>query len=226
MKGHPQSTISMQKPGKGPSTKTTSRSTNMQQQGSRRPTKTHNTTSSTSASSGKPEKHQWEPRRSGFQCHTCHTRVHQALTVQIIEQRLQQDCELLAHEAPEPDLRRNKPVGQKTTRASTIKQLLDLQQQQPRVADEHNLQETTGYLRCTKCSLSIHKRTNEESFQAFIRSRCVDESYTKPHAGHTTHSLWQKGKGIKCLNCGTQSHLDAEERLVMTKTLTKACQSN
>ena len=41
-------------------------------------------------------KHQWEPHRSGFQCHTCQTRVHQALTVEVIELRLKEDCELLA----------------------------------------------------------------------------------------------------------------------------------
>ena len=168
-----------------------------------------------------PCKHQWEPHRSGFQCHTCHTRVHQALTVEI-EQRLKQECDLLTHEAPETDLRQNKPVGQKITRASTIKQLLEQQQQRPRVADEHNFQETTGYLRCTKCNLSIHKRTNEENFQGFVRSRCIDEAYTKSHEGHSTHSIWQKGKGVKCLNCGTQS----QEQVVLTKTLRKECQGN
>ena len=103
---------------------------------------------------------------------------------------------------------------------------MEVQQQHPQAADEHCFQETTGYLKCTKCSLSIHKRTNEASFQAFLRSRCVDEHYGKPHGGHATHALWQKGKGIKCVNCGIQSHLDAEERLILTKALTKECQSN
>ena len=103
-------------------------------------------------------KHQWVPHRSGYQCHTCHTRVHQGLTVEVIEQHLQQDCDLLANEAPEPDLRPNKPVGHKLTRASTIKQLLEVQQQHPQASDEHTYQETAGYLKCTKCSLAIHKK--------------------------------------------------------------------
>ena len=173
-----------------------------------------------------PNKHQWVPHRSGYQCQTCHTRVHQALTVEVIEQHLQQDCELLTHEAPEPDLRPDKPVGQKVTRTTAIKRLLELQQQHPQAADEHTLQETTGYLKCTKCNLSTHKRTNEDKFQAFIRSRCIDEQYDKPHGGHTTHALWQRGKAIRCVNCGTQSHLDAEDRVILTKALTKECQGN
>lgn len=131
-----------------------------------------------------------------------------------------------SYEAPEPDLRPDKPVGQKVTRAATIKRLLEVQQQHPQAADEHTFQETTGYLKCAKCSLSVHKRTNEESFQAFLHSRCIDESYVKGHDGHTSHALWQKGKGIKCLNCGTQSHLDAADRVVLTKALSKECQGN
>ena len=63
---------------------------------------------------------EWEPHRSGFQCHTCHVRVHQGLTVEIIEQRLQQPCDLLQHEAPEPGLPTTRAVGKKTTRAGTI----------------------------------------------------------------------------------------------------------
>ena len=173
-----------------------------------------------------PNKHQWVPHRSGYQCQTCHTRVHQALTVEIIENHLQQDCELLTHEAPEPDLRPDKPVGQKITRATTIKRLPELQLQHPQAADEHTFQETTGYLKCAKCNLSVHKRTNEESFQTFIQSRCIDESYSKGHGGHSSHTLWQKGKGIKCLNCGTQSHLDADDRVILTKALTREYQGN
>ena len=173
-----------------------------------------------------PHKHQWVPHRSGYQCQTCHTRVHQALTVEVIETHLSQDCELLTHEAPEPDLRPDKPIGQKVTRTTAIKKLLEVQQQHPQAQDEHTFQETTGYLKCTKCNLSIHKRTNEESFQTFIHSTCIDAKYEQNHGGHSSHSLWQKGKAIRCVNCGTHSHLDGEERVILTKALTKACQGN
>ena len=173
-----------------------------------------------------PHKHQWVPHRSGYQCQTCHTRVHQALTVEVIETHLSQDCELLTHEAPEPDLRPDKPIGQKVTRTTAIKKLLEVQQQHPQAQDEHTFQETTGYLKCTKCNLSIHKRTNEESFQTFIHSTCIDAKYEQNHGGHSSHSLWQKGKAIRCVNCGTHSHLDGEEKVILTKALTNACQGN
>ena len=75
-----------------------------------------------------------------------------------------------------------------------------------------------------KCSLSIHKRTNETNFHEFINSRCIDASYGKAHEAHHTHALWQKGKGIRCTNCGTQSHLDAEDRVILTKALKRPCQ--
>ena len=37
-----------------------------------------------------------------------------------------------------------------------------------------------------KCSLSIHKRTNETNFHEFINSRCIDASYGKAHEAHHT----------------------------------------
>ena len=88
--------------------------------------------------------------------------------------------------------------------------------QHPTAADEHAYQETTGYLKCSKCSLSAHKRANEGIFTAFIHSRCIDEAYSKAHEAHATHHLWQKGKGIKCTKCGTQSHLDQADRVILT----------
>ena len=45
--------------------------------------------------------------------------------VETIEQRLQQQCELLTNDAPEPDMPAQKPVGKKATRASIIADLLD-----------------------------------------------------------------------------------------------------
>ena len=49
-------------------------------------------------------KHQWKPHRSGYQCHTCQTRVHQGLTAAMIEERLQEDCAQLTAPTPDPDL--------------------------------------------------------------------------------------------------------------------------
>lgn len=45
---------------------------------------------------------------------------------------------------------------------------------------------------------------------------------TKPHQAHATHSLWQTGKSIKCKACGLQSHLDAEDRVILTKESAKS----
>ena len=171
----------------------------------------------------KQGQHQWKPHRSGYQCHTCQVRVHQGLTAEIIEQRLDEACKLLEHEAPEPDLPANRAVGKKTTRASIIAEILTVQNQHPIAADEHAYQETTGYLKCSKCNLSVHKQANEGIFTAFIHSPCIDEAYNKPHDAHATHQLWQKGKGIKCSKCGIQSHLDQADRVILTKSLRKEC---
>ena len=154
-------------------------------------------------------KHQWVPHRSGYQCQTCHTRVHQGLTVDVIETHLSQDCELLTHEAPEPDLRPDKPIGQKVTRTTAIKKLLEVQQQHPQAPDEHTFQETTGYLKCTKCNLSIHKRTNEDSFQTFIHSTCIDAKYERTHGGHGPPTP-----------CGKRARPSAVSTAVLTATWT------
>ena len=68
--------------------------------------------------------------------------------------------------------------------------------------DEHAFQETIGYLKCTKRSLSVHKRANEELFTGFAQSKCIDEAFSKPHDGHQTHSLWQKGKASNAATVG------------------------
>lgn len=43
--------------------------------------------------------HRWTTHRSGYQCGVCGLRIHQALTVQTIEDRLQQACPQLTLEA-------------------------------------------------------------------------------------------------------------------------------
>ena len=73
-----------------------------------------------------------------------------ALTVEVIELRLKEDCELLVHEAPASDLPEQRAIGKKPTRASIIAQLLTIQQQHPQAAHEHMFQETTGYFKCRK----------------------------------------------------------------------------
>ena len=83
--------------------------------------------------------------------------IHESTTADLLEQRLNQTCELLEHEAPEPDLPATRAVGKKITRASIIAELLHIQKQHPVASDEHAYQETTGYLQCSKCNLSVHK---------------------------------------------------------------------
>ena len=121
-----------------------------------------------------PGKHQWKAHRSGYQCHTCQTRVHQGLPASMIEERLQEDCAQLTAPTPEPDLPPGRAVGKKPTRASRIASILQLQQEHPTTPDVHHLQETTGYLKCTKCNQAIHKRANEELFNHFLTSSCID----------------------------------------------------
>ena len=78
----------------------------------------------------KQGQHQWKPHRSGYQCHTCQIRVHQGLTTEITEQRLHEACELLEHEAAEPDLPANRAFGKKTTRLALLR-LMNMHTRRP-----------------------------------------------------------------------------------------------
>ena len=66
-----------------------------------------------------------------------------------------------------------------------------------------------------------HKRVNEEAFQHFITSKCVDQAYPQPPQGHPSHSLWQKGEKVKCTQCGCQWNLDGEQRIITNQVLAK-----
>ena len=79
--------------------------------------------------------------------------------------------------APEPDLQPGKAVGKKPTRASRIATILKTQQDHPTTADAHVYQETAGYLKCTKCNQAVHKRANEEIFNNFLESTCIDGAF-------------------------------------------------
>lgn len=153
--------------------------------------------------------HRWEPRRSGFQCGACGVRVHQALTVPVIEERLSQECPQLsieAHQVDQPS--HHEPLAKKLTSATCLNsRRIHLRQQ-----DQHSLEETTGYLRCAKCGCSVHKhhkRINETASQPFIQAPCLD----KPHGGHASHVLRQKGERVTCRQCGLNLQLDADERV-------------
>ena len=167
--------------------------------------------------------HRWEPHRSGFQCTACGTRMHQGLTAGILEARLQEDCPQLTIE----DLRnqpamQTDPLPKKLTRAQQIKEILAKQPDQPEPG-KHQLTETTGYLKCTKCGVNIHKRVNEAAFTEFTQSNCVNQECTAQHTGHPTHALWQIGERVKCTQCGTQWNLDGNQRLIATQALYKPC---
>ena len=144
----------------------------------------------------------------------------------MIEERLQEDCAQLTAPAPEPDLPPGRAVGKKPTRASRIASLLQLQQEHPTTPEVHHFQETTGYLKCTKCNQAIHKRANEELFNQFLNSTCIDAPFSQEHTAHGTHTLWQIGKGIQCKGCGLHTHLDAQDRLILTKGLQRECKGH
>ena len=161
--------------------------------------------------------HRWQPHRSGYQCSACGIRVHQALTASTIEERIQQPCPQIQLDEAHPDMHSpHKPIHRKATRAQLIASLLEKQAQQ-QSDSAHTLEETKGYLRCTTCGQSIHKRTNED------QGPCVNQPFEQDHSGHATHLLWQRGDRIHCKHCGTQTHTDAQGRPIATATLQKAC---
>ena len=168
--------------------------------------------------------HRWQPHRSGFQCTVCGERIHQALTVSNIEERLVQPCPQLTLEEKYPEHHSpHKPLPKKLTRAQVIANLLAQQKEQQQAEGTHTLEETEGYLRCAQCGISMHKRTNEAAFQAFVQGQCINQAYTQPHAGHASHNLWQRGEKLHCQNCGIQAPLDAQQRPIVTAALQKIC---
>ena len=168
--------------------------------------------------------HRWAPHRSGHQCGVCGIRVHQALTVQVIEERLQEECPQLSIEEhlPEP-ASPHQPLPKKMTRQQVIRQLLQQQQEEAPTPTQRVLEETAGYVRCVKCGSNVHKRSNEQAFQAFVTGQCLDQAYTQPHEGHNSHALWQKGGTVSCAQCGLSLHLDAQQRVILTAAIRRPC---
>ena len=148
--------------------------------------------------------------------------MHQGLTKDILETRLQEDCPQVktdVYSQPAKD----EPLPKKPTRAQIIKDILHRQQQQPLAPEEHHYAETAGYLKCLKCGVNTHKRINEEAFQTFLASPCIDRAFPQPPHGHPSHSLWQKGGKVRCLQCGATWNLDSEQRIITNQLLTKVC---
>ena len=116
---------------------------------------------------------------------------------------------------------KRRTLQKKTTKPQTIKELLAQQDTQPPGPDAHFLTETAGYLKCKKCGVNIHKRTNESAFTDFVNSKCVDQAYTQERQGHHTHALWQKGDKVTCTLCGVQWHLDSQKRVIATTAFRK-----
>ena len=140
--------------------------------------------------------HRWEPHRRVHQCGVCGIRVHQALTVQVLEERLNEECpQLSAEEHLPPPEKPHQPMHKKMTRTQVIKQILQQQENQRPPPGQHELEETAGYLKCSRCGTNVHKRSNEQLFQDFIHGRCLDQPYQQQHAGHTSQScLVAKGQ--------------------------------
>ena len=158
-----------------------------------------------------PNRHRWEPHRSGYHCSACGTRTHQGLTTPILEARLQETCPQLQVDASRTAPPHTAPaLNKKITGAQNIKELLQAQADTEPGPDQHHFEETKGYLKCTKCGSNIHKRTNEEA-QDYINSPCLDQAYADKHEGH---NLWQKGERVSCTPCGLQWHLDSQKRIV------------
>ena len=146
------------------------------------------------------------------------------MTAQQLKDRLGETCAQQQAEqicpAPGPEV---PPPSKKLTRLQVIRNLLKDQEARPPDKDTHSYEETKGYLRCTKCGNSIHKRTNEQAFTDYINSRCLDCPFEGQHAGHPTHRLWQKGNRISCTHCGLQLHLDNSKRIINTANFLKEC---
>ena len=49
---------------------------------------------------------------------------------------------------------------------------------------QHTLEETKGYLKCANCGNSVHKRTNEDAFQAFVQGP-MHQQALRPAASRT-----------------------------------------
>ena len=146
------------------------------------------------------------------------------LTAQILEDRLAETCTQLqadracpspGPEAPQPD--------KKLTRLQTIRNILQAQAGQDQATDQHCFEETKGYLKCTKCGTSVHKRINEKAFNDYLHSPCLDCPFEGQHKGHPSHQLWQKGNKISCTLCGLQLHLDSQQRVISTSNFLKQC---
>ena len=167
--------------------------------------------------------HRWEPHRSGYQCTACGARMHQGLTKDILETRLQEDCPQVKIEDVYSQPAKDATLTKKPTRAQVIKDLLQRQQQHPLAPEEHQYAETTGYLKCLKCGVNTHKRVNEEAFQTFLASPCVDRAFPTPPQGHPSHTLWQKGERVRCTQCGAQWNLHSEQRVIANQLLSKVC---
>ena len=149
--------------------------------------------------------------------------MHQGLAKSILEERLHEDCPQVLIEDAHAMPTKAEPLAKKNTRAQVIKDLLHRQQQQAPGPSEHQCAETTGYLRCFKCGVNTHKRVNEEAFQHFITSKCIDQAYPQPPQGHPSHSLWQKGEKVKCAQCGSHWNLDGEQHIITNQVLSKIC---
>lgn len=148
--------------------------------------------------------------------------MHQSLTTEVLEARLTEVCPQSVFEAVATPAETATPLPKKLTRAQQIKAILDKQPEQP-APGQHQLAETTGYLKCLVCGINIHKRVNEDAFNSCIQSPCVNQAFTAAHEGHPSHALWQIGEKVKCALCGTHWNLDSHLRIIATQAFHKAC---
>lgn len=144
---------------------------------------------------------------------------------EVLEQRIHEPCQQRQFDAEmEPPPSPPKAVGKKVTRAQIIAELFKLQARRPPSLNERAFAQTPGYLKRSKCGISAHKRANDEAFNGFVNSACIDQSYDQPHKARHSHQVWRTGnRRIHCKSCGVQAHLDASDNLVLSANLRKTC---
>lgn len=110
-------------------------------------------------------------------------------------------------------------IGTKPTRAQIIAEILQLGAAHPPALNERAFQQRLPQAQ-QMWGVSVHKRANDEAFNNFVDSECVDESYDQPAWGTHLPSALAQGQPH---SLQVQAHLDAETRLVLSTGLKRQC---
>ena len=123
------------------------------------------------------------PHRSGYQCGVCGLRVHQALTVPVIEEHLQQDWPQLSIEAQQPEQPSpHKALPKKLTRIQVIRQLLEQQQAASPSQSSTGWKKPKGIFAVTNVAAVY----TSESMRVLSRPLCPARAIRRPCKGAAT----------------------------------------